>query len=59
MKHVLAILALAALTGCGVDGEPIPPSMNANIGLGPGGVSASTGLTVTKGPVAVGWGVGL
>ena len=59
MKHALAILALAMLAGCGVDGEPVAPSMNANVGVGPGGLSGSAGMTLSKGPFSVGWGAGL
>ncbi|MCZ7677126.1 MAG: hypothetical protein M5U35_16425 [Roseovarius sp.] len=59
MKRLGAALMLALLAGCGADGEPVAPSMNANIGAGPGGVSGSAGVTVRKGPFSVGWGAGL
>ncbi len=52
-------LALAVLGGCGADGEPVRPSMNATIGVGSAGVSATTGLSVRKGPVSLGVGLGL
>lgn len=58
MKRLCAALMLALLAGCGVDGEPIAPSMNANVGAGPHGVSGSAGVTVKNGPLSVGWGVG-
>jgi len=59
MKHALAALVLAMLAGCGVDGEPVAPSMNAHVGAGPGGLSGSAGVTLKKGPFSVGWGAGL
>lgn len=59
MMRMLAGLALFALGACGADGEPIQPSMNANIGVGPAGVSAATGVALKKGPVSVGLGLGL
>ena len=59
MKRLCAILALSVLAACGADGEPIQPSMNTNVGVGQNGVSASTGVTVRKGPFSVGWGLGL
>jgi len=58
MKRLCAALMLALLAGCGADGEPIAPSMNANVGAGPHGVSGSAGVTLRKGPFSVGWGVG-
>ena len=59
MKRLFTVIACAALAGCGADGEPIQPSMNANIGVGTNGVSATTGVSVRKGPISVDWGLGL
>lgn len=58
MKRILACVSLLALAACGADGEPIQPSMNANVGIGSAGVSASSGVTMTKGPFSVGLGTG-
>ncbi len=58
MKRILAVLALVALAACGADGDPIQPSMNANVGIGSAGVSGSTGVTLKKGPFSVGLGTG-
>lgn len=58
MTRILALLALAALAACGADGEPIQPSMNANVGIGQAGVSGSTGVTLKSGGVSVGLGAG-
>lgn len=58
MRYLAMVMTLAALAGCGADGEPIRPSMNANVGVGAHGVSGSTGVTVGKGPFSAGWGIG-
>lgn len=59
MKHLIALISLALIAACGADGEPITPTMATNIGIGTGGVSASTGVTLQKGPVSVGVGTSL
>jgi hypothetical protein len=53
MIRILAVLGFAALAACGVDGEPIRPSMNTTVGVGSNGVSASTGATWTAGRTSV------
>jgi len=58
MTRLLAILALSALAACGADGEPVQPTMNANVGVGPGGVTGSTGLTLKQGGLSIGLGTG-
>ena len=59
MRVCLALLALAALTACGVDGKPIRPSLNTTVGVGSHGVHAGTALGVRVGGVRVSTGVGL
>ena len=59
MKRIIAVLALAALTACGADGEPVTPTMNAGIGITPDGVKVRTGVGVSAGLVNVGVGLGL
>ena len=59
MRPVWVIATLAALAGCGVDGEPVAPALTARVGLGTQGVSASGGVAIRKGPFAIGWGMGL
>ena len=53
MTRILSVLSLAALVACGVDGEPIRPSVNTTVGVGSGGVSASTGATWTTGRTSI------
>lgn len=52
--RVLAFVALGTLAGCGVDGDPIPPSLNAGLGVsGDGNVIARGGVGFGKGPVSL------
>ncbi|MBU3260061.1 argininosuccinate lyase [Roseovarius sp. PS-C2] len=59
MTRIFAALMLAALAGCGADGEPIRPTAQANVGVGSHGVSGSVGTTLRRGNVSVGMGVAL
>ena len=45
--------ASVALAGCGADGEPVRPSLNAGIGIGSGGVHVGGNVGVRKGPVSI------
>lgn len=44
---------LVMLAACGVDGEPVRPTLAANVGVGAGGISTNVGLGVNKGPLSV------
>jgi len=59
MKKLSFLILLAALTGCGVDGEPVRPAMNTSVSAGTGGVHVGTGVSVSKGILSVGLGLGL
>ncbi|WP_323783410.1 hypothetical protein [Leisingera sp.] len=50
---IIALLGLAALAACGVDGEPVQPTLNAGIGVGDSGVHAGGAVGLHKGPVSV------
>lgn len=52
--RVLAFVALGALAGCGADGEPIQPSMNATLAVSAdGSVNVRGGVGVYQGPVSL------
>ncbi|WP_165586946.1 hypothetical protein [Pseudaestuariivita atlantica] len=53
MKPVLTLMALLALAACGADGEPVKPTADASVTLGPGGVSSRASVGITRGPVSV------
>ena len=60
MKKLAAALALLTLAACGVDGEPVRPSMATTVGVGSGGdVYGGTSVGATLGNVTVGTGLGL
>ena len=58
-RFVLLATAAAVLAGCGVDGEPIRPSMAANLGVGEGGLHTSTHLSAPAGNWTLSTGLGL
>jgi hypothetical protein len=52
--RVLAFIALGTLAGCGADGEPIQPSMNAAVGISAdGSVNVRGGVGVYQGPISL------
>ncbi|MFC4218031.1 hypothetical protein [Pseudophaeobacter arcticus] len=54
MVNLIGITVLAAgLSACGVDGEPVRPSLNAGIGISNSGVHAGGSVGLQKGPVNV------
>jgi len=58
-RFVLLAAAAAVLAGCGVDGEPVRPSMTANLGVGEGGLHTSTRLGARAGNWTLSTGLGL
>jgi hypothetical protein len=44
---------MAGLASCGVDGEPVRPSVSANIGVGSSGVTTNVGVGVRAGFMSV------
>ncbi|MDW3118406.1 MAG: argininosuccinate lyase [Roseovarius pacificus] len=59
MTRIFGVLMLAALAGCGADGEPIRPTAQASVGVGSHGVNGAVGTTLRRGNVSVGMGVAL
>ena len=57
MKPVLWIALCSLVAACGVDGEPITPTLAANVGVGSSGVSSNVGVGMNKGPFSVFWGL--
>lgn len=57
MRWIAGAVLTALLTGCGADGEPIPPTRDATITLTDSGASLRT--RVSQGPVSVSLGLGL
>ncbi len=57
--RLLVVIAALALTGCGVEGDPVRPTVSTTVSAGSGGVHTSVGTGVRVGGVNVGVGVGL
>ena len=54
MARVLIVLGVVVLvSACGVDGEPVRPSLNAGIGISGSGIHLGGAVGVSKGPVTV------
>ena len=59
MRIIAALIVSGALAACGADGEPVQPTMNSTLTLSNSGVGVQTDLSVTRGPVTFGVGLGL
>lgn len=57
MIRLCAVVALFALAACGVDGEPEPPIVNGAVTVSTSGSSA--GVSIGRGPISLGLGLGL
>ncbi|WP_415404245.1 hypothetical protein [Tateyamaria sp. SN3-11] len=57
MIRALCLLSLLAVAACGVDGEPVRPEANLNVGIGSGGIHTGGTVGLSKGPLSVGVGV--
>ncbi|KUP93055.1 hypothetical protein [Tritonibacter horizontis] len=54
MIRVLCVLSLTlALTACGVEGDPVRPSLNAGLGISNSGVHLGGAVGLHKGPVSL------
>ncbi|MBQ4823479.1 hypothetical protein J4729_02770 [Leisingera sp. HS039] len=54
MRNIIfALLGLAVLAACGVDGEPVQPTLNAGVGVGDSGVHVGGAVGLHKGPVSI------
>ncbi|MET4102273.1 hypothetical protein ABIE58_001703 [Roseovarius sp. MBR-78] len=55
----LAVMTALALVGCGVEGDPVRPTLSTTVSAGSGGVYTSVGTGARIGGVNLGVGVGL
>ena len=47
---LMALSCIAFLSACGADGEPVQPSLNANVGVSGSGVNVNGGVGLSQGP---------
>ena len=53
MKTVITFLALATLISCGAAGDPLRPTANLGLSIGPNGITPSANVGAQSGPVSV------
>lgn len=53
MRFAVALAVMAALAGCGADGEPVQPTMSAGVHVSPSGVNVGGGVGLHKGPFSL------
>ena len=46
-------MAIAVLTACGVDGEPVQPTVSAGVGVSSSGVNVGGAVGLHKGPLSL------
>jgi hypothetical protein len=54
MKFALTGFALLVLVSCGAAGDPLTPSANVGLSIGPNGVSPSASVGASNGPFSLG-----
>ena len=52
-KFILSLMAIAVLTACGVDGEPVQPTVSAGVGVSSSGVNVGGAVGLHKGPLSL------
>ncbi|SPJ27841.1 hypothetical protein [Falsiruegeria mediterranea] len=50
IRTSLALICLVVLAGCGADGEPVQPSLNAHAGVGGGSSYVGGSVGLHRGP---------
>ena len=50
---IFALLSGASLAACGVDGEPVQPTLNAGVGVSNSGVHVGGAVGLHKGPLSI------
>lgn len=53
LRVIALIGATVTLAACGADGEPVQPTLNANVGVSSSGAYVGGGVGLHKGPVSV------
>ena len=52
-RAISAVCLIGLLAGCGADGEPVQPTLNANVGISNSGVRVGGGVGLHQGPISL------
>lgn len=52
-RGILTLAVLTLLAACGVDGEPVQPTLNAGVGISSSGVTPYGGVGLQTGPLSL------
>lgn len=47
------VITILVLAGCGADGEPVQPMLNAGVSITPDGVAPHVGVGLNQGPFSI------
>ncbi|UWQ92163.1 hypothetical protein K3727_05020 [Rhodobacteraceae bacterium M382] len=50
---LMALFCSVLLSACGADGEPVQPSLNANVGISGSGAYVNGGVGLSQGPLNI------
>lgn len=53
IRPLALTVLLAVLAGCGADGEPVQPTLNAHVGVSGSGTHVNGGVGLKKGPFSL------
>ncbi|SFF98114.1 hypothetical protein [Roseobacter denitrificans] len=53
IRSVAVLVLIGTLSACGVDGEPVRPSVGASVAIGSGGVNSNIGVGLNQGPFSI------
>ncbi len=57
-RLAVILICLGALAACGVDGEPVAPTVNGGVSINSSGIYPHANVGVNRGPVSVNVGLG-
>ncbi|GIT86750.1 hypothetical protein ROBYS_17660 [Roseobacter sp. OBYS 0001] len=52
-RCVVMLMLAGTLAACGVDGEPVRPTVGASVAVGSGGVNSNVGVGLNQGPLSI------
>jgi len=52
-RILMTLMAVAMISACGVDGDPVKPDVNAGVTITPNGVVPTAGIKIGQGPFSI------